>query len=44
MWVYLTEVTALTGTSMIAGTVVWMLMVKRKLYRKASTKPKHMEY
>jgi hypothetical protein len=44
-WVYLTEVTALTGTSLIAGSVVWMLMVRRKLYREvATTRPKRMDW
>lgn len=44
-WVYLTEVTALTGTSLVAGSLVWMLMIKRKLYKEVSTtKPKRMEY
>ncbi len=45
MWVYLTEVATLTGTSMICGVVVWLLMVKRKLYREvATTRPKRVEW
>ena len=45
VWVYITEVSALTGTSMITGAIVWMLMVKRKLYREVSTtRPKRMDW
>jgi len=35
-WIYITEVSAVTGVSLIAGTAVWFLMVKRKLYREVS--------
>jgi hypothetical protein len=33
VWVYLIEWAAVTGTSMIAGYVLYMLLVRRKLYR-----------
>jgi hypothetical protein len=32
-WVYLTEYLAITGTSVLAGSLLWALMVRRKLYR-----------
>lgn len=35
-WVFLSEWLAVTGTSMIAGYVIWTLMVKRKLYKQVS--------
>jgi len=42
-WIYITEVTALTGTSLAAGTVIWLLMVRRKLYREVGvTRPKQL--
>jgi uncharacterized membrane protein len=45
VWVYITEVSALTGTSLITGAIVWMLMVRRKLYREVSTtRPKRMDW
>ncbi len=36
LWVFVSEWLAVTGTSMIAGYVLWTLMVKRKLYKEAS--------
>jgi hypothetical protein len=45
VWVYITEVAILTGTSMICGAIVWTLMVRRKLYREVSTtRPKRMDW
>jgi len=35
-WIYITEVTALTGTSLAAGTVIWLLMIRRKLYKEVA--------
>ncbi len=32
-WVFVTEWLVVTGTSMVAGYIVWTLMVKRRLYR-----------
>lgn len=32
-WVFVSEWLVVTGTSLVAGYVVWTLMVKRKLYR-----------
>jgi hypothetical protein len=32
-WVYLIEYFAVAGTSMIGGTVLWLLMVRRRLYK-----------
>ena len=44
IWVYLTEVCALTGTSLLSGAVIWILMVKRRLYREvATTRPARIE-
>jgi uncharacterized membrane protein len=37
LWVYITEVCVLTGTSLITGGVVWILMVRRRLYRDVET-------
>ena len=37
LWVYVTEVCILTGTSMITGAVVWVLMIRRRLYREVGT-------
>ncbi len=43
-WVFLIEWLAVTGTSMVAGYVLWTLMVKRRLYKEVSeTKVKPME-
>jgi len=33
LWVYVTEWCTITGTSLIAGFVLWTLMVKRRFYR-----------
>jgi len=35
-WVFVSEWLAVTGTSMVAGYVLWTLMVKRRLYREVS--------
>jgi hypothetical protein len=32
-WIFLVEWLVVSGTSMITGTVVWTLMVRRKVYR-----------
>ncbi len=37
LWIYVTEASAVTGTSMICGLTVWLLMVKKRLYREVST-------
>ncbi len=37
MWVYIVEWTAITGTSVLAGVLVWTLMVRRRFYRKVVT-------
>lgn len=40
LWIYITEVSAVTGMSLICGTALWFLMVKRKLYREVEiTRP-----
>ena len=36
MWIYITEVSAVTGTSLVCGTILWLLMVKRRLYREVT--------
>jgi len=33
MWVYLVEWLAVMGTSLVCGVVLWMVMVRRRLYR-----------
>ena len=35
-WIFFTEWCVVTGTSMFAGAVLWMLMVRRRLYREVS--------
>jgi hypothetical protein len=37
LWIYITEATAVTGTLMISGIVIWALMIKRRLYREVKT-------
>ena len=37
MWVYITEWFAVTGTSLVAGFILFSLMVKRRLYRQVRT-------
>ena len=37
LWVYLIEWLAVTGVSMVAGFMVWTLMVRRRLYREIGT-------
>jgi uncharacterized membrane protein len=37
LWIYITEATAVTGTLMISGIVIWALMIKRRLYREVRT-------
>jgi len=37
LWIYITEATAVTGTSMLCGLVLWLLMIKRRLYREVET-------
>lgn len=36
VWIYVTEVSAVTGTSLVCGAVLWLLMVKRRLYREVA--------
>ncbi len=36
-WIYLAEWTAVMGVAMACGVTLWTLMVRRKLYREAST-------
>jgi uncharacterized membrane protein len=36
-WIYITEATTVTGISLICGLAIWLLMIKRKLYREVST-------
>ena len=33
LWIYVVEWTAVTGTGLVAGVVMWALMVRRRLYR-----------
>jgi hypothetical protein len=37
LWVYVTEWLAVTGTLIICGTIIWTLMVRRRLYREVAT-------
>ena len=37
LWIYLIEWTTLTSTILVAGAVLWSLMVKRQLYQEVST-------
>jgi hypothetical protein len=32
-WIFLTEWAVVSGTSMVAGVLLWTLMVRRRLYR-----------
>jgi len=41
LWVYITEYLAVTGTSILAGSLVWTLMVRRRLYREVSVTRAH---
>jgi uncharacterized membrane protein len=36
LWIYITEVSAVTGTAMVSGAILWLLMVRRKLYREVA--------
>ena len=36
MWVYMTEWLAVMGTLAICGSIIWALMVKRRLYKEVS--------
>jgi hypothetical protein len=33
LWVYVVEWLSVTGVSLLSGTIVWTLMVRRRLYR-----------
>ncbi len=35
-WIFMTEWAAVTGTSLLAGSLVWLLMVRRRLYREVA--------
>ncbi len=37
LWIFLIEWLAVSGTSMLAGFMVWTLMVKRRMYREVTT-------
>jgi hypothetical protein len=37
IWIYLIEYLVVTGTSMVAGAVLWTLLVRRRLYREMGT-------
>jgi uncharacterized membrane protein len=37
LWVYIIEWMSISGTSMLAGTVLWSVMVKRRLWREVGT-------
>ena len=37
VWIYITEATAITGTLLICGFAIWVLMVKRRFYREVAT-------
>ena len=41
LWIYVTEASAVTATSMICGVILWTLMVKRRLYREVGTTKSH---
>jgi hypothetical protein len=36
-WMYVVEWTSIAGASALCGTVLWSLMVRRRLYRPAGT-------
>ena len=36
-WIYLAEWAAVMGVAMVCGVTLWILMVRRKLYREAVT-------
>jgi hypothetical protein len=37
LWVYIIEWLVTTSTIFIAGSVIWMLMIRRRLYRSVET-------
>jgi len=37
LWVYVIEWLAVTGTSMVCGFLLWLLMIRRRLYREVRT-------
>ena len=37
LWVYIIEWFTVTAAAMIAGSFLWLVMVKRKLYREVAT-------
>ena len=37
LWIYIIEYLVVTGTSLVAGTVLWTLLVRRRLYREMGT-------
>ncbi len=41
LWVYITEYLAVTGTCILTASLVWTLMVKRRLYREVSVTRAH---
>ena len=37
LWIYIIEWLSISGTLLVSGSVVWTLMVRRRLYRRAGT-------
>ena len=37
LWVYVIEWLSVTGTAMVAGVLLWTIMVRRRLYREVGT-------
>jgi hypothetical protein len=37
LWVYIIEWLTVLGTSAIVGTILWSLMIRRRLYRQVAT-------
>ena len=35
-WIFFTEWCVVTGTSLFAGALIWMLMIRRRLYREVA--------
>jgi hypothetical protein len=36
LWVYITEWFVVTGTMIICGSVIWALMIRRRLYKEVA--------
>ncbi len=37
LWIYISEAMAVTGTSLVCGIAIWLLMVRRRLYKAVGT-------